>query len=87
MQLSAHREHLEAFFAFQLLNRVHTLWQDTVVCAVFSCRHKYIISVVDMQQEDAHYCLPEKDLAVIGAYIKETAAAFALEKSEVQPAL
>jgi len=48
---------------------------------------KYIISVVDMQQEDAHYCLPEKDLAVIGAYIKETAAAFALEKSEVQPAL
>ena len=48
---------------------------------------KYIISVVDMQQEDAHYCLPEKDLAVIGAYIKETAAAFALEKSAVQPAL
>jgi hypothetical protein len=40
-----------------------------------------------MQQEDAYYCLPEKDLAVIGAYIKETAAAFALEESAVQPAL
>ena len=48
---------------------------------------KYIISVVDMRQEDAHYCLPDKDLAVIGAYIKETAAAFALEEGTVQPAL
>ena len=44
-------------------------------------------SVVDMRQEDAHYCLADKDLAVIGAYIKETAAAFALEEGTVQPAL
>ena len=48
---------------------------------------KYIISVVDMRQEDAHYCLPDKDLAVIGAYINETAAAFALEEGTVQPAV
>ena len=38
---------------------------------------KYIVSVVELQQEDNHYCLSNDHLSVISSYIKETASAFA----------
>ena len=38
---------------------------------------KYIVSVVELQQEDRHYCLSKDDLTAITCYINETAAAFA----------
>jgi hypothetical protein len=38
---------------------------------------KYIVSVVELQQEGRHFCLSKDDLTAITTYIKETAAAFA----------
>ena len=38
---------------------------------------KYIVSVVELRQEDRHFCLSKDDLTAITTYIKETAAAFA----------
>jgi hypothetical protein len=40
---------------------------------------KYIISVVELQQEGEYYSLSKDDLTAITAYIAETAAAFAPE--------
>ena len=38
---------------------------------------KYIVSVVELQQEGRHFSLSKGDLTTISTYIKETAAAFA----------
>jgi hypothetical protein len=38
---------------------------------------KYIVSVVELQQEGRHFCLSKGDLTTITTYIKETAAALA----------
>ena len=40
---------------------------------------KYIISVVELQQDGEYYSLSKDDLTAITAYIAETAAAFAPE--------
>jgi len=40
---------------------------------------KYIISVVELQQEGEYYSLSKDDLTAITTYFAETAAAFASE--------
>lgn len=40
---------------------------------------KYIISVVDLEQEGNNYCLSKEDMSAISTYIKETSAVFATE--------